>query len=293
MINYTERITLLMADIVARVPTLSFIDLADVLVFARFGRSEADGAFATCHCLNLPPSEPGYYFWRDRRTRRITRRSEWFVTKSPIVRISGRRIEYLISFALPRFCDQTLARSRKDELYRSADPWLAKLDTIVHELYHIDPHQPGIRRLERADGRFSQHSHGPAFFESVATMVKTYLASDPDPALYDFLRCDFGELNARFGGIGGTTFRTFPSFPQRYLEVLSPQPAVPGPCSVRTEPLRLPSQPFRYTEDDLHIRQFLGHASRRLARGAASRGLTLSHPRSARLQPDRVAGISG
>ena len=35
MINYTERLTLLMRDIVARVPTLSFIDLADVLVFAR------------------------------------------------------------------------------------------------------------------------------------------------------------------------------------------------------------------------------------------------------------------
>jgi len=47
MINYTERLTLLMQDIVARVPTLSFIDPADVLVFARAGRSTAEGAFAT------------------------------------------------------------------------------------------------------------------------------------------------------------------------------------------------------------------------------------------------------
>ena len=81
MINYTERLTLLMQDIVLRVPTLSFINMADVLVFARLGRSKADGAFATCHCLSLPPSEPGYYFWRDRLTGRITRRSEWFVTR--------------------------------------------------------------------------------------------------------------------------------------------------------------------------------------------------------------------
>ena len=66
VINYTERLTLLMQDIVARVPTLSFIDIGDVLVFARFGRSNAEGAFATCHCLSLPASEPGYYFWRDR-----------------------------------------------------------------------------------------------------------------------------------------------------------------------------------------------------------------------------------
>ena len=70
MINYTERLTLLMQDIVTRVPTLSFIDMADVLVFARSGRSNAEGAFATCHCLSLPPSEPGYYFWRDREHRR-------------------------------------------------------------------------------------------------------------------------------------------------------------------------------------------------------------------------------
>ena len=57
LINYTERLTLLMEDIVRRVPTLSFIDVADVLVFARSGRSNAEGAFATCHCLTLPPSE--------------------------------------------------------------------------------------------------------------------------------------------------------------------------------------------------------------------------------------------
>jgi len=31
MINYTERLTLLMQDVVRRVPPLSFIDMADVL----------------------------------------------------------------------------------------------------------------------------------------------------------------------------------------------------------------------------------------------------------------------
>src|SRR5262245_58648104 len=114
MINYTDRVTMLMQDVVARVPALSFIDMADVFVFARSGRSNADGAFATCHCLSLPASEPGYYFWRDRRSGQITRRSEWFVTKSPSVTIGPRQIKYLISFALPRFCDQSLDRSRKE-----------------------------------------------------------------------------------------------------------------------------------------------------------------------------------
>src|ERR1044071_2113668 len=204
MINYTERLTLLMQDVVARVPTLSFIDPGDVLVFARAGRSSAEGAFATCHCLSLPASEPGYYFWRDRGTRRITRRSEWFVTKSPIVTIGARRIKYMLSFALPRFCDQSLDRSRKERLYPGAEPWVAKLDTVVHELYHIDPGLAGIRRIEREDGTYSANCHGQQFFEQVAEMVTEYLDSRPDPAIYDFLRSDFDGLDRRHGGVAAT-----------------------------------------------------------------------------------------
>jgi len=37
VINYTEHLTQLMQDIVLRVPALSFIDISEVLVFARFG----------------------------------------------------------------------------------------------------------------------------------------------------------------------------------------------------------------------------------------------------------------
>ncbi|HVB37196.1 MAG TPA: hypothetical protein VND92_01620, partial [Vicinamibacterales bacterium] len=120
MIHYTDHISQLIRDIVLRVPTLNFIDPADILVFARLGRIGADGPYATCHCLSLPPSEPGYYFWRDRQSGRLTRRSEWFVTKSPSVSIGGREVNYLLSFGLPRFCDQSLARSYKREFYPGA-----------------------------------------------------------------------------------------------------------------------------------------------------------------------------
>jgi hypothetical protein len=267
MINYTDRLTLLMQDIVTRVPTLSFIDVADVLIFARSGRLNTEGAFATCHCLSLPASDPGYYFWRDRSTGRITRRSEWFVTKSPSVTIGARPIKYLISFALPRFSDQSLDKSRKERFYPGAEPWMAKLDTVIHELYHIDPEQNGIRRIERGDGTYSAHCHGHRFFEQVAGMVTTYLASRPDPATYDFLRLKFDALETQYGGVVGTAFRTYPSFPQRYVEALSSQP----PCEadaegVEVERLRGGRRPTRYTEDDLHIRQFLKDTSRRLIR---------------------------
>ena len=263
MINYTERIALLMQDIVSRTSRLSFIDLREVIVFGRYGRTAAEGAFATCHCLTLPESEPGYYFWRDRTTGKLTRRSEWFVTKSPEVRVGHTRVKYLISFVLPRFCDQSLERSRKAHLYPGAAPWLAKLDTIVHELYHIDPDETGIRAVVRADGTDSPRSHGPRFYEDVAEMVQQYLATKPDPALHEFLHADFAELTAKHGGVVSTTFRNFPSFPQRYKEAVD-MPS--GDSLVRVEPLKAATQPPRYTEDDLHIRHFTDSGARRLVR---------------------------
>lgn len=265
MINYTERIALLMKDVVARTPRLSFIDLNKVIVFARFGRSGAEGAFATCHCLTLPESEPGYFFWKDRETGQLTRRSPWFVTKSPQVQLGGTPINYLISFVLPRFSDQTMIGSRKSELYARTEPWVAKLDTIIHELYHIDPTASGIRALENADGTRSYRTHGPMFYEEVAEMVHAYIATNPDPELYEFLKFDFAALTEMYGGVVGTTFRNFPSFPQRYMETVD-LPAA-DPC-VKVEPLKVQSQPVIYTERDLHIRQFTGDRSRRLT-GAA------------------------
>ena len=272
MINYTERLTQLMRDIVLRVPTLSFIDVSNVLVFARLGRSNADGPFATCHCLTQPPSDEGYYFWRDRSSGHITRRSEWFVTRSPAVSVVGRQMMYMISVALPRFCDQSLDRTRKERFYPGAAPWLAKLDTVVHELYHIDPQQTGIRRIEREDGTYLANCHGYQFFGQVADMVATYMDSAPDPAVYDFLSEDFDALTRRHGGIVATTFRAFPSFPQRYIARAATQRVCESDAvGVVIEPVRLTQQPTCYTEQDLQTRQFLKKTSRSLGRRAEFR----------------------
>ena len=264
MINYTERISRLMQDVVSRTPALGFIDLREVLVFGRFGRRHADGAFATCHCLTLPETEPGYYFWRDRTTGELTRRSEWFVTRTPEVRLGETRIKYLISFVLPRFCEQTLERSWKAELYdEDVEPWVAKLDTIVHELYHIDPAASGIRQVAHASGTRASRTHAPQFYEDVAGMTRQYLTSNPDPELYDFLRWDFAGLQTRFGGVAATTFRNFPSFPQRYIAPVAALP-IEEQEGVKVEPVKPVSQPLLYTETDLLVRQFTGGATRRL-----------------------------
>ena len=172
----------------------------------------------------------------------------------------------MVSFALPRFCDQLLSRSRKNVHYGGHPNWVAKLDTIIHELYHIDPERPGIRRMEKADGTYSANCHGQRFFENVVEMVKQYLASDPDPAIYGFLEPAHAELCERHGGVVGTTFRSFPSYPQRYIEVLDPQPAAPEGVDCRVESLKPPRVPTLFTEDDLVVREFLPHTSRQLVR---------------------------
>jgi hypothetical protein len=262
MINYTERVRVLMGDIIQRVPALSFIDLREVLVFARWGKTDTDGAFATCHSLTLPDSEPSYYFWRDRRTGRLTRRSEWFVARSPQVRVGHARIDYLVSITLPRFCNQTLRGSQKGDLYPGGEDWLAKLDTIVHELFHVDPHRSGIRPSLRSDGRPASVTHTPQFFADVARMVHEYVASRPDPKVYDFLRQDFDTLARRLGGVVATTFRTYPSFPQRYRERLAEQPRTPKVPHI--VPLSEPFRAHQYTEADLEIRRFMPSGVRRL-----------------------------
>jgi hypothetical protein len=266
MINYTQCISRLMRDIVTRVPRLSYVDMDSVLVFARHGRTGCAGAFATCHSMNLPTSEPGYYYWRDGATGRITRRSRSFVTKSPSVFVDGRKIGYLVSFGLPRYCDQSLVGSRKAKYYDNAAPWVAKLDTIVHELYHIDPLAVGIRRVERNDGGSAAGSHGKSFLEEVADMVGEYFRSRPDPAVYEFLRYGFAELEQRYGGVSGTTFRTFPSYPQRYIDVLPAAKQPPMPRAVRIQPISAPVGQRHFTEHDLVSRQFFSTVTSRSSR---------------------------
>jgi hypothetical protein len=142
---------------------------------------------------------------------------------------------------------------------------VAKLDTVIHELYHIDPEQKGIRRIEREDGTCCAHSHGPRFLANVAEMVSQYLDTSPQPSTYDFLKHDFDTLEALYGGVTGTSFRPFPSYPQRFQERLAEQPACsPELTAVDVEPWREPTPRASFGDDDLHVRQFLRASSRKV-----------------------------
>ena len=98
-------------------------------------------------------------------------------------------------------------------------------------------------------------------------MVQAYLATNPDPALYEFLQHDFNTLTSRFGGVAGTTFRNFPSFPQRYMKAVD-MPIDPNVASRAGEAAVTPRC---FTADDLQMRQFLEQTSRRATRKGAHR----------------------
>jgi hypothetical protein len=61
------------------------------------------------------------------------------------------------------------------------------------------------------------------------------------------------------------TFKSYPSYPRRYIEVLAPQPDAPShDCPV--ESLDLPRVATHFTEDDLVTRRFWADTARTLAR---------------------------
>ena len=97
-------------------------------------------------------------------------------------------------------------------------------------------------------------------------MVNQYLATKPDPAVYDFLTYNFAELTGRFGGVAGTAFKSFPSYPQRYMQVLDPQPEATPDMNCRVEPVKVPRVRTQFTEEDLVMREFRPASSRSLVR---------------------------
>ncbi|MFO0964304.1 MAG: hypothetical protein U0793_01780 [Gemmataceae bacterium] len=92
---------------------------------------------------------------------------------------------YLVTFCLPRFLDQDFD---------------AKFITIFHELYHIGPLFDGD--LRRHQGRCHLHTHSQKQYDrGMAKLAREYLATKPDPALFDFLRLNFAQLYQRHGGV--------------------------------------------------------------------------------------------
>lgn len=100
----------------------------------------------------------------------------------------NRPLLYVLSIYLPRFTDLSLSD---------------KIRTLVHELYHIGPKFDGD--IRRFDGRcFAHGSTRKEYDRIVKKYADQWLASDPPPEIWNFLRYDFAALCAKFGGVTGS-----------------------------------------------------------------------------------------
>lgn len=162
-LDFTACLGRLSADLCRRVEELSHIDPDKVLFCLSRSRAEGlHGTYARIVPLRFADGATSL-------TRRRGRYRETF--RLPPLVHEKREILYLIQVMVPRFL-----RLCFDQ----------KLQTVVHELYHISESFNGD--IRRFPGR--TYAHGPCrkrYDHTVGKLVNRYLESRPDPLLLDFL----------------------------------------------------------------------------------------------------------
>jgi hypothetical protein len=72
----------------------------------------------------------------------------------------------------------------------------------LHELWHISPQFNGD--IRRHGGRYHAHTHSQAEYDGeMGRLADQWLAQSPPDHLWAFLRDDFRQLAARYGGVVG------------------------------------------------------------------------------------------
>jgi predicted metallopeptidase len=178
--DFTQSMRSLCDDMVTRVPQLSHIRLEYVaLRLCRARQRTSHGIYASLTPLRF---EGG-------ATETVKRNRRFGVQR--VLDDAGREMLYILSFYIPRFLDQTPR---------------FKLDTIIHELWHIGPRFDGD--IRRHDGRCYAHTGSQKEYDAqVAKLTDLWLAAAPSPDLYEFLNYDADGLLRKFGTLVGHKIR--------------------------------------------------------------------------------------
>ena len=130
--------------------------------------------------------------------------------KTPTVySLDGRELLYIFDVMAPRFLNLSVTE---------------KINTVMHELYHIDPRFNGDVR--RFPGHNWQHGNMKAYEAKAASLGRQWLATEPDPRLYDFLKYNAEELRAKYTRIVGAKFRKIPLVPITEEEAFRLEPGL-------------------------------------------------------------------
>lgn len=175
--NLTDDVALVVHLLAKRVPRLAHLRPAQIIHGITQARNRSRyGVFAECHGLRF----------KHGKREHVAGKHAWVW---PEVRVRGQEILYYITYFLPRFLDQ---------------PPQHRLNTLVHELWHISPHFNGD--LRRFAGR--NEFHGESFDRDVDALCAEALGQ-LDIERFPFLRWTFEELVDRFGGVVGARLKHF------------------------------------------------------------------------------------
>jgi hypothetical protein len=179
--DYTAALARVCGDFCFRVPELSHIDMSRVAVsFAQTKHSAPFGTFATTTPMRF---KDGDLLFRSRG-------KMW--TLQRCYRSDGAEYLYILYFYVPRFIELKLT---------------PKLETIVHELYHISPNFNGD--LRRFPGRCFAHGTSQKKYDrTVHHFVQHWLNQNPPQKIWNFLQYSYNGLIAEFGDLYGTRIPT-------------------------------------------------------------------------------------
>ncbi len=179
--DFTLHLREVCRDMAVRLPELRHVDINRVALRVCQTRNRAHhGVHASLTPLRF---EGG-----SRTT--IRRGRTWGIR--PVCDEQGREMLYLLSFYLPRFCDQ---------------PLVEKVATIIHEMWHIGPRFDGD--LRRFPGRYFAHGRSEAaFHRQMHKWAGDWLEQVPGGELCAFLHHDFRSLCRQFGAVVGTRIPT-------------------------------------------------------------------------------------
>ena len=174
--DFTSRMRLLCADMIARTPELAHVDLSRIAVtFSQTRKGVSWGMYASLTPLRFQGGS----------LTTLRRGRQYQVQR--IVDAQGQEMLYLLSFYLPRFMNLVFRE---------------KLITVFHELWHIGPEFDGD--LRRHEGRCFAHTHSQAEYDrQMGVFTDRWQASSPCPSLWSFLEHNFHELQAASGPIYG------------------------------------------------------------------------------------------
>jgi hypothetical protein len=174
--DFTGAMRRLCHDLTSRLEELRHIDITRVAIaFSQSRKPVRHGLQATLTPL------------RFLRGSLYMRRGQRRYTVQRLFDRDGREMLYILRFYLPRFLDQ---------------PFEEKLNTVVHELWHIGPAFDGD--LRRFPGRCFAHSSSEQQYDAFCrALAEKWLRGSPPAETFDFLHAPFADLAARHGTIRG------------------------------------------------------------------------------------------